>query len=114
MDPRYHADFLDAAGFQAFLRYLENNPVQAGLARRAIHWPWSSAQAHCTGIDPDHLLTFDRWRNLFGKPETMPEDWQAYLEEHANAELKNAARTRGTGSCWNRPRPWFTTAPPGN
>ena len=120
--PRYHADFLDADGFQEFLRYLENNPVKAGLARRAVAWPWSSAHAHSkkghstgaqsNGKDPEQLLTFDRWLHLFGKPETMPEDWQAYLEEHANADLKNPARTRGTGSCWNRPQAWYQSAPP--
>ena len=42
----------------------------------------------------------------------MPEDWQAYLEEHINAELKNAARIRGTGSCWNRPQPWYESSLP--
>ena len=88
--PRYHAQFLDAAGFQGFLRYLENNPVKAGLVRRAVDWPWSSAPAHASG----------------------KADWQAYLEEHVNAELQNAARLRGTGSCWNRPPPWHEASPP--
>ena len=28
------------------VRYVENNPVAAGLALRAADWRWSSAQAH--------------------------------------------------------------------
>ena len=53
LTPRYHAEHLDAAGFQAFLRCVENNPVRAG---RAVDWPWSSAPAYCTGVDQDNLL----------------------------------------------------------
>ncbi|MBX9896730.1 MAG: transposase [Qipengyuania sp.] len=30
-------------------RYIENNPVKAGLVARAEDWPWSSARAHVTG-----------------------------------------------------------------
>ncbi len=31
-------------------RYVENNPVTAGLVSRAEDWPWSSARAHIHGI----------------------------------------------------------------
>jgi putative transposase len=33
----------DEAHFEATLRYIENNPVAAGLAERPEDWPWSSA-----------------------------------------------------------------------
>ena len=33
------------------LRYVELNPVRAGLVGRATDWPWSSAAAHTTGVD---------------------------------------------------------------
>lgn len=35
-------------------RYVENNPVRAGLAAEAGAWPWSSARAHLGGA-PDGL-----------------------------------------------------------
>jgi len=57
--PRDDARFLNAKGFKEFLHYLENNPVEAGLARRAADWTWSSAKAHCFGVDTDDLLCFD-------------------------------------------------------
>ena len=104
--PRYHAEHLDAAGFQAFLCYVENNPVRAGRARRAVDWPWSSAQAHCTGVDKDNLLCMDRWRHLFGNPEAMAREWQGYLEDRIAFDRTNFAKEcqLGTGSRHNRPR----------
>jgi len=33
----------------AAARYIERNPVRAGLVERAWDWPWSSARAHVEG-----------------------------------------------------------------
>jgi len=33
------------------VRYVERNPVKAGLVDRAEDWPWSSAAAHCGACD---------------------------------------------------------------
>src|SRR5690606_23208677 len=35
----------------AAARYIELNPVRAGLARTPATWPWSSARAHLKGRD---------------------------------------------------------------
>lgn len=40
---------MDDAHLMAAVRYVENNPVAAGLARRAEAWPWSSARSHVAG-----------------------------------------------------------------
>jgi putative transposase len=45
---------MDGAHLLAAIRYVELNPVRAGLARRAQDWRWSSARAHVTGR-PDGL-----------------------------------------------------------
>jgi len=37
---------MDAAYALAAARYVERNPVRAGLVKRAWRWPWSSAAAH--------------------------------------------------------------------
>ena len=37
---------MDDAHLMVAVRYVENNPVAAGLALRAADWRWSSAQAH--------------------------------------------------------------------
>ncbi|MBI4874775.1 MAG: transposase [Acidobacteria bacterium] len=43
---RYYSCALDQAAAWEALRYVELNPVRAGLVRRAWEWEWSSARAH--------------------------------------------------------------------
>lgn len=38
------------------IRYVERNPVRAGIVQRAEDYPWSSAAAHC-GLRDDSLLS---------------------------------------------------------
>jgi len=40
---------MDEAHLMAAVRYVENNPVAAGLAKRAQDWEWSSAKSHVRG-----------------------------------------------------------------
>jgi REP element-mobilizing transposase RayT len=110
--PRFDAELLDGAGFKAFLRYLENNPVRAKLAKRAEGWRWSSARAHGAGQDPDNLLCFDQWRHLFGNPETASAVWREFVDGPIREEEENATRLRrhATGSPHNRPTNWIPPA----
>jgi len=50
----------DDRHFLAAVRYVEQNPVRAGLAQRAEDSPWSSARFHCGLIRFDDLLD-TRW-----------------------------------------------------
>ena len=59
------------------IRYVESNPVRAGLAAEPSLYEWSSAEAHFTGRDRRRLLDmrfFEEaggvtgWRRLFGEP----------------------------------------------
>jgi putative transposase len=43
---RYASYPMDEAHLYVAARYVENNPVKAGLVRHAEDWPWSSALAH--------------------------------------------------------------------
>lgn len=43
---RFGAVALDEAHLAAAVRYVLLNPVRAGLAARAVDWPWSSVHAH--------------------------------------------------------------------
>jgi putative transposase len=45
------------------IRYVELNPVRAGLIRRAERWPWSSAKAHVDGA-ADGLTDLDAMRGV--------------------------------------------------
>jgi len=59
-------------------RYIELNPVRAGLAKRPEEYQWSSARAHLAGQD-DNLV---KVKPLLG----MAEDWGRYLGEKAEED----------------------------
>ena len=56
---RFYSAPVDPASAALVARYIELNPVRAGLCRRAADYPWSSARSHCTGAR-DPLLAEDR------------------------------------------------------
>ena len=55
------------------LRYIEQNPVRAGLVSTAEDYPWSSARAHLGGIDETHMLDLSRWSAVW-----TPMEWRGY------------------------------------
>jgi putative transposase len=61
---RYYSCPLDEAHGWEALRYVELNPVRAGLVTCAADWPWSSARAHVSGTDTGGV---DRLGDLAGK-----------------------------------------------
>ncbi len=71
---RYFSSALDDAYLWAAVRYVERNPVRAGIVAKAEDYPWSSAQAHC-GLRSDGVLSSDRrWLADFNVG-----DWSAWL-----------------------------------
>ena len=59
------------------IRYVELNPVRAGLVARAEAWRWSSARAHVNGR-PDGLTDLERTRGLHA-------NWRAMLRHGLEA-----------------------------
>src|SRR5579883_230312 len=53
---RFYSCALDERHQWHALRYVELNPVRAGLVAHAAEWPWSSAAAHLQGSDASGLL----------------------------------------------------------
>jgi putative transposase len=83
---RFASFVMDESYLLACARYVELNPVRAGLAARPEDWPWSSARAHLAGsadglTDPAPLL--ERWP-----------DWRAILEYPLEEEVREAIRAR--------------------
>ncbi len=70
---RFFSCALDRAHCWAALRYVERNPVRAGLTPIAEDWPWSSAAAHI-GEPPPKWLNLDKWRAAFTQQQ-----WRIYL-----------------------------------
>ncbi len=71
---RYHSCPLDSRHTAMAIRYVECNPVRAGLESRAANYEWSSAAGHA-GLRRDRLLAADvgRWVSV--------DDWSAWLAE---------------------------------
>jgi putative transposase len=87
---RFHSFPLDESHLLAAARYVERNPVRAGLVRLAEDWPWSSARAHLAGRD-DQLV--DSAPVLALAP-----DWRAFLAvEAAGDEIQTLRRHGRTG-----------------
>ena len=98
--PRFDATCLVGAGFKMFLRYLENNPVRAKMARKATDWRWSSARAHCAGKDAGGILCLDMWRHLFGDPAVDPAGAAAAWTEFLDGPEEEVRRNKGRrGRC---------------
>lgn len=75
---------MDEAHLLACARYVELNPVRAGLVARAEDWPWSSARAHLSGQD-DGLV---RMQPLLGQVG----DWAAFLDAGLTGAEREAIR----------------------
>jgi putative transposase len=60
------------------LRYIENNPVRAGMVRSSRDWEWSSIQQHSQRsydalVDPPPFTVPGDWLNLVNMPLTPKE-----------------------------------------
>jgi putative transposase len=78
------------------IRYVERNPVRAGLVVRAEDYLWSSAAAH-GGIRDDLLLSNDL-------PSNVVSDWSTWLKiDHTEDEKRSIRLHTSTGRPWCRP-----------
>jgi putative transposase len=67
---------LDNRHFWTAIRYVERNPVRAGIVAKAEDYEWSSAPAHCKRIwdpllDPEWLYSDEiyNWKEWLDDPE---------------------------------------------
>jgi putative transposase len=72
---RFFSCPLDTGHCWAALRYVERNPVRAGMVQAAWDWPWSSATAHISATDGAGLLDLQEWQTCWTGPL-----WQQALE----------------------------------
>lgn len=83
---RFFSTPMDAAHLWAAVRYVELNPVRAGLVDDPLEYRWSSAPAHC-GQSSDPLL--HRSRPFPGHIK----EWKAWLLAGCNENLVHELRT---------------------
>jgi len=97
---RFHSFPMDEAHLMACVRYIEQNPVRAGLVEKPQDWAWSSANAHLNGQD-DGTVSVEPMLSR------IP-DWDVFLKEtQAEEEIMQLRQHSRTG----RPmgdRGWIT------
>jgi len=88
---RFFSCPMDEPHLWSAIRYVERNPVRAGIVKRAEDYAWSSASAHC-GLRKDPIIapipgsihvTAANWSNWLADPE----------DEDLLEEIRNHTRT---------------------
>jgi len=88
---RFFSTPLDENHLWTAVRYVEMNPVRAGMVEHAEEHPWSSAAAHC-GLRGDNVLSAEF------PPPVVVKDWVSWLrdgpdEEDAYNTIRKQTRT---------------------
>jgi putative transposase len=110
---------MDDAHLMVAARYIENNPVAAGLAATAEAWPWSSARAHVGGR-PDGLTDVAALgRHVANWRAMLARGLEAGDEAEGVERALISGRPRGGASWlaalgWAAPRPRRRGRRPGN
>jgi len=84
---RFKAAVLDERHLWNAVRYVERNPVRAGIVRQAENYQWSSAPAHCR-LKTDLALSND-----LQLIQEIP-NWQIWLDEEQSDVELNFIRER--------------------
>ncbi len=87
---RFASYGMDEPYLMAAARYVERNPVKAGLVSRAEDWPWSSAAAHVAGRGDD--VAEGEW--LTQRIAGWACSWRDYLSEQDSQELTREFQQR--------------------
>jgi putative transposase len=87
---RFFSCALQTTHLCAALRYVERNPLRAGLVAAAGEWQWSSAAARTGTVSWPDWLDVGDWSATF-----TAEDWRMYLSssELSEAELRLRVNT---------------------
>ncbi len=86
---RFYSCVLDDQHLAHAVRYVECNPVRAGLVDRAEDYPWSSALPHVLGIEDRYL---DGGLPLIGEVE----NWSAWLAAAGDKDIIQSIRDATT------------------
>ena len=75
---RFFSSVLDESYLYAAVRYVERNPVRAGMVANAADYRWSSAQAHCGSRRDLLLAAVEPWLpDIAG-----PSEWSDWLGDN--------------------------------
>lgn len=81
---RFNSCVMDKDHLLSAVRYVELNPVRAGLCTAAEDWKWSSAKAHLVGKN-DELVDVAPMLDVVG-------DWRSYLRQSVSDDVRSRLR----------------------
>ena len=88
---RFFSCGLDETHMHSAVRYVERNPLRAGMVERAEDYPWSSAAVHCG-------LRCEPWLADIPALSEQVDDWSAWLRgEDEDAAIAALRRHTSTG-----------------
>ena len=90
---RFFSTPLDRRHLRLALRYVDLNPVRAGLAEEPAAYPWSSALPHVESLDPSGLLDLKNWRKICSRGDWADVLRDRVIEADQLARLRAATRT---------------------
>jgi putative transposase len=95
---RYRAAPIDSeAYFLACCRYIELNPVRAGLARHPASYRWSSHRAHARGVADSLLVPHPLYQALGATPAARQEAYRALFQGMLDDTFLAALRAATNG-----------------
>ena len=83
---RFYSVVMDETHTLAAMKYVEMNPVRAGLCKRAAEWRWSSVHANL-GDGNDGIVDKSEVRKIIT-------DWREFLAGEENSELVDSLRSQ--------------------
>lgn len=86
---RFYSTVMDEAHLLSAMRYVERNPVRAGMVVDAVEYRWSSAIAHLTGLDVTGSLDLPYWAARVSRQE-----WRGELGMTEEPDELAAIRTQ--------------------
>ena len=88
---RFGSFIMDETYLLACAKYIELNPVRAGLVKNAVEWPWSSARAHVQGKNDTLVNTAPLCR-------IIRSDWEHFLKtDISDSEIEEFRKYERTG-----------------
>ncbi len=84
---RFYSCTLNISHLMAAIRYVEKNPVRAGIVKKAREWKWSSAATHIG--EASQMIHLEDITNLI---DVSTESWKQYLDSDENEKDINDIR----------------------
>jgi putative transposase len=97
---RYKASLIDSDAYLlTFMRYIELNPVRAGMVSHPSEYPWSSYHFNALGQSNDLVTPYLEYLNLGKTAEARQAAYRQlfkyHITERSVAEMRNATNKAG-------------------